>query len=107
MTTREKVDALIEQVSELPADAQAEFVDSLLDMRAEQLGIYHLDDDERAALARSAEDVRHGRFASDAEVEATSRAPTMRTISFSRASLLTTQSPRPMLPQRSKRQLPD
>jgi hypothetical protein len=71
MTTREMVDALIEQVSELPADAQAEFVDSLLDMRAEQLGIYHLDDDERAALARSAEDVRQGRFASDAGVDAT------------------------------------
>ncbi|HTV31159.1 MAG TPA: hypothetical protein VMF32_25725 [Xanthobacteraceae bacterium] len=71
MTTREKVEALIEQVSELPDDAQAEFVDSLLDMRAEQLGIYHLDDDEREALARSAEDVRQGRFASDAEVEET------------------------------------
>jgi len=71
MTTRERVEALIEQVSELPDDAQAEFVDSLLDMRAEQLGIYHLDDDEREALARSAEDVRHGRFASDAQVEET------------------------------------
>jgi hypothetical protein len=71
MTTHEMVEALIEQVSELPAEAQAEFVDSLLDMRAEQLGIYHLDDDERAALARSAEDVRQGRFASDAEVEET------------------------------------
>jgi hypothetical protein len=71
MTTREKVEALIEQVSELPDDAQAEFVDSLLDMRAEQLGIYHLDDEEREALARSDEDVRQGRFASDAEVEET------------------------------------
>jgi hypothetical protein len=40
-------------------------------MRAEQLGIYHLDDDEREALARSAEDVRRGRFASDAEVKDT------------------------------------
>jgi hypothetical protein len=40
-------------------------------MRAEQLGIYHLDDDEREALARSAEDVRHGRFASNTEVEET------------------------------------
>jgi hypothetical protein len=71
MTTREKVEALIEQVSKLPDDAQAEFVDSLLDMRAEQLGIYHLDDDDREALARSAEDVRYGRFASDAQVEET------------------------------------
>jgi hypothetical protein len=71
MTTREKVESLIEQVVELPEDAQVELVDSLLELRAERLGIYHLDDDEREALARSAEDVRLGRFASDAEVEQT------------------------------------
>ena len=71
MTTQEKVQALIDQVVDLPDEAQAEFVDSLLDMRAEQLGIYHLDGDEREALARSAEDVHHGRFASDAQVEET------------------------------------
>jgi hypothetical protein len=71
MTTREKVEALIEQVVKLPDDAQAEFVESLLEMRAEHLGIYHVDDDERDALSRSAEDVRLGRFASDTEVEQT------------------------------------
>jgi hypothetical protein len=71
MTTREKVESLIEQVVELPEDAQVELVDSLLEIRAERLGIYHLDDDEREALARSAADVRLGRFASDAEVEQT------------------------------------
>lgn len=71
MTTREKVEFLIEQVFELPADAQSELVESLLEMRAEHLGVYRLDDDEREALARSAEDVRLGRFASDAEVEQT------------------------------------
>lgn len=71
MTTREKVEALIDQVVGLPDYAQAEFVETLLDMRAQQIGIYHVDDDEREALARSAEDVRLGRFASDAEVDAT------------------------------------
>lgn len=41
-------------------------------MRAENLGIYSLDDDdERAALARSSEDVRLGRFASEEEIEET------------------------------------
>jgi hypothetical protein len=69
MTTREKVESLFEQVVELPDEAQAELVESLLEMRAQQLGIYHLDDDDRASLARSAEDIRLGRFASDAEVE--------------------------------------
>jgi hypothetical protein len=71
MTTREKVELLLQQVVDLPEDAQVELVDSLLEIRAERLGIYHLDDDEREALARSGEDVRRGRFASDAEVDAT------------------------------------
>lgn len=69
MTTREKVELLLQQVVDLPDEAQAEFVEFLLEMRAQDLGIYHLDDDDRASLARSAEDVRLGRFASDAEVE--------------------------------------
>jgi hypothetical protein len=69
MNTHEKVESLFEQVVELPDEAQAELVESLLEMRAQQLGIYHLDDDDRASLARSAEDIRLGRFASDAEIE--------------------------------------
>jgi hypothetical protein len=69
MTMRQKVESLIEQVVELPDEAQAELVQSLIELRSQHLGIYHLDDDDRASLARSAEDVRLGRFASDAEVE--------------------------------------
>jgi hypothetical protein len=69
MTTQQKVESLIREVSELPDDAQEELVQSLVEIRAEHLGIYHVDDDERAALARSAEDVRLGRFASDDEIE--------------------------------------
>jgi hypothetical protein len=70
MTAQEKVEALIRQAAELPEDAQAELVESLVEMRAEHLGIYHVDDDEREALARSAEDIRLGRFASDESVKA-------------------------------------
>jgi hypothetical protein len=71
MTTQEKVERLIAQVAALPDEAQAEILQSLIEMRAEQFGIYHLDDDDRTALARSAEDVRLGRFASDDEVDQT------------------------------------
>jgi hypothetical protein len=71
MTTQEKVERLIAQVAALPDEAQAEILQSLVEMRAEQFGIYHLDDDDRTALARSAEDVRLGRFASDDEVDQT------------------------------------
>ena len=69
MTTSEKVESLLEQIVELPDEAQAELVASLIDMRAQHLGIYHLDEDDRASLQRSAEDIRLGRFASDADVE--------------------------------------
>ena len=69
MTSQEKVEALIQQAAELPDEAQAELVESLVEMRSQHLGIYHLNDEEREALARSAEDIRLGRFASDQEVD--------------------------------------
>ena len=68
MTTQEKVKALIRQVVALPDEAQEEVMHSLVEMRAENLGIYRCDDDERAALALSGENVRHGRFAPDADI---------------------------------------
>jgi len=69
METQEKIESLIRQVTELPEEAQAEVVQSLLDLRSQHLGIYQLDQEERAALSHSAEDVRLGRFASDEEIE--------------------------------------
>lgn len=68
MRTQDKVESLIQQAAELPEEAQAELVQSLLEMRSQNLGIYHLDDDERAALDLSAEDERLGRFAPDEEI---------------------------------------
>jgi hypothetical protein len=44
MTTQEKVESLIEQVTELPEDAQAELVHTLIEMRSQQLGIHQLDE---------------------------------------------------------------
>ncbi len=69
MTTQQKVESLIRQTTELPEEAQAELVQSLVEMRSQHLGIYNLDGDEREALARSAEDERLGRFASDDEID--------------------------------------
>lgn len=44
MTTRDKVAALIEQIAELPDEAQAELIERLLEQRADEFGTYH--DDE-------------------------------------------------------------
>lgn len=68
MTIQEKVEALIQEASELPEEAQVELVQSLVDMRSQNLGVYHLDDQERAALARSREEVRQGRFVTDEQM---------------------------------------
>jgi len=54
MTNHEKVESLISQVAELPDEAQAELVQSLVEMRSQHLGIYSRDDDERDSLACSA-----------------------------------------------------
>lgn len=71
MTTQEKVASLIEQTAELPEEAQEEFVHMLLEMRFQNAGVYQLDDEERAALDRSEEDVRAGRLVSEEEMGAT------------------------------------
>jgi hypothetical protein len=71
MTNQEKVEELIRQTAELPEEAQAEVVESLVEMRSRHLGVYRLDDEEREALARSAEDERLGRFASDDQIDQT------------------------------------
>jgi hypothetical protein len=58
VTTDEKVESLIREAAELPDEAQAELVQSLVEMRSQHLGVYHLDDDECEALVRSAEGER-------------------------------------------------
>jgi len=69
MAAKDQLQTLIQRITALPEDDQAELLRSLVEMSAGNLGIYELDDDERAALARSGEDMRHGRFASDEAVE--------------------------------------
>jgi len=71
MTRKSTAENLLAQILDLPDEAQTELVETLLDLRAQQLGIYQLDDDERAALAPSTEDIRLGRFPSPEDVEET------------------------------------
>ena len=46
MNTDEKLEALIEQAGELPDDPQAELFKSLVEMRAQHLGVDDPNDDE-------------------------------------------------------------
>jgi hypothetical protein len=65
---KEEIRALIERTSMWSPEAQAELVQSIIDIENKYRGVYRLDADERAALERSAEDIRHGRFATEDEV---------------------------------------
>ena len=51
MTTGEKLESLIQQATELPDEAQAELVQSLMEMRAQHLGIDWLHEDESITVA--------------------------------------------------------
>jgi hypothetical protein len=51
MTTDEKLESLIQQVAELPDDAQAELVQSLVEMRARHFGIDWRHDDGAITVA--------------------------------------------------------
>ena len=64
------VETLIERVADWPQEAQAELVQSIVDIETKHLGGYKLDLDERAAIEQGLDEMRQGKFASDKEVAA-------------------------------------
>jgi hypothetical protein len=64
------VETLLERIADWPEEAQAELVQSIVDIETKHLGIYKLDPDERAAIERGLEEMRQGKFASDEQVAA-------------------------------------
>jgi len=61
----------LQRIPAWPKEAQDELVRSMVEIEHRYSELYHVADEERAALERSAEDVRQNRFASDHDVEAT------------------------------------
>ena len=70
MTIREKMAQLMREAADLPEEAQAELVHSLIEMRSQHIGTYHLTESDKTALQKSAENVAAGRLVSEAEMEA-------------------------------------
>ena len=64
------VETLLERIADWPEEAQAELVQSIVDIETKHLGVYKLDPDERVAIERGLEEMRQGKFASDKEVAA-------------------------------------
>ena len=60
---------LIARAADLPEAARAEIAQSIVEIEAKYSRVYHFDEEDRAAIAESDEDIRLGRYASDKEVE--------------------------------------
>ena len=64
--TKERINTVLESVRSWPQEDQEEIVEIVREIEARRTGVYVLNDDERAAIARA----RRGPFASDDEVDA-------------------------------------
>jgi hypothetical protein len=68
--TKQGLDILLERVATWPAEAQEELLRSLAEIEKRHLGIYRLNDQERAAVRRGLQEMREGKLASDEDVAA-------------------------------------
>jgi hypothetical protein len=59
----------LERIGTWPKEARDELVRSMTEIEIRYSKVYQVNDEERAALSRSAEDVRKNRFATDQDVE--------------------------------------
>ena len=63
-------EAILDRIEAWPTEAQAELMQSIVDIEEKHVGIYRLSDDERAAVRRGLAEMREGKFASDERVAA-------------------------------------
>jgi hypothetical protein len=67
--TKEQIKVVLDRVLTWSPEAQEEAVASLQTIEEEFMGSHELSAEDREALERSAEDVRHGRFATEEDVK--------------------------------------
>lgn len=60
----------MQRVEQWPEEAQAELVQSLIEIETKHCGVYSLSDDERAAVEKGLAAARRGEFASDEQMTA-------------------------------------
>jgi hypothetical protein len=58
---------LIDRLGALPKEAQEEIVRSIVEIEQRHVGVYDLDDDERADILQALEEVKQGIVATDDE----------------------------------------
>ncbi len=62
------VETLLERIADWPEEAQAELVQSIVDIETKHFGIYKVSAEERAAIEHALEEMRQGKLASDEAV---------------------------------------
>jgi len=60
---------IVDRAAEWPEQAREELEESMLSIESRYHGVYITTKEDRAALKRSADDMKNHRFASDAKVE--------------------------------------
>lgn len=61
---------LLDRIATWPKEAQAELMQSIIEIEEKHVGVYHLSDDERVAIRRGLSEMRQERYASDEQVAA-------------------------------------
>jgi predicted transcriptional regulator len=65
-----RLESLMERISALPEDGQDELLDHVAIIEARQSGVYHLSDEERAAVKKGLEAAERGELVSDEDMAA-------------------------------------
>ena len=65
---RKTLENLLERAAHWPEEAQAELVESMIEIETKHANPYRLTDNERAAVRLGLQDMREGRLASDEQV---------------------------------------
>ena len=68
MTDTKSLDALMARAASWPEEAQAELVQSMLDIEVKYYGAYRLDNEDRARIQKSIDAAKRGEFASDEQI---------------------------------------
>jgi hypothetical protein len=61
---------LMERAAVWSEEAQAELVESMIDIETKHAGVYRLTDDERKAIRRALQELHEGKIATDEQVAA-------------------------------------
>jgi hypothetical protein len=65
----EEIHEIADRAEDWPVQAQEELVESALSIEARYHGVYIATKEDRTALKQSGEDVRHDKFASEADIK--------------------------------------